>query len=282
MEKDIFRFERAMKASDPQWILNVSDVHYDSVDCDRKLLKRHFDQAKERNAWIIITGDWFDAMGTKKDPRSLPNDIRPEYNKVGGSYIDLIVKDSYDFLKPYKENIKLITEGNHETNITRRQQIDPLNYLIELLNQGEETVQLGRYEGAIVFKFQRSKDSNRGTSSWYYHHGYGGSAKRSKGILEADIMVSQHQWADILTSGHTHQKWDYLHTTKHLNILTDSWETRETTILKTGSYKKRSGWAVEKGFNEPTLGGYWVKYFWKKTNTGYKLRYKVEKAGLYD
>jgi hypothetical protein len=262
MEKNnIHYYSRKFKQSEDFWVLNVSDVHYDSKNCDRKLLKKHFDLAKKRNAFILINGDWLDVMGMKHDPRSIPNDIRPEYMKAGGSYLDLVIQDSYEFLKNYKENIGLITYGNHETNIVRRQQIDPLKYLAALLNDGEETVKLGGYQGAVIFKLCRTKTNY--CSKWYYHHGSGGGAKRSKGILNADLLVSQNSWADVITCGHDHQKWHLPFEVKHLNDKAMGWIKKRIDILRTGSYKKKSnafGWEVEKDFNEPTLGGYWVKY----------------------
>ena len=60
--------------------LLIADTHFDSIKCDRKLLKKHLDQAKEKNAKIFIFGDWFDCMGGKWDKRSTKADIRPEYN----------------------------------------------------------------------------------------------------------------------------------------------------------------------------------------------------------
>jgi len=284
MEKkplNIHRLSRMMKSSEEQWILNVSDVHFDSKNCDRKLLKKHFDLAKKRNAWIIINGDWLDVMGMKHDPRSIPNDIRPEYMKAGGSYLDLVIQDSYEFLKNYKDNVKLICYGNHETNIVKRQQIDPLKYLALLLNQNQKCVELGGYQGAIIMKFQRTATGDRRTSKWYYHHGEGGGAKRSKGILNADLLVSQNTWADVITSGHDHSKWHLPFSVNQLNERTDDWYTRRIDILRSGSYKKKSkefGWEIEKNFNEPTLGGWWVRYFLEKEKNNYYLSKTVEEA----
>ena len=41
----------------------------------------------------------------------------------------------------------------------------------------------------------------------HYHHGYGGGAKRSKGILGADIDQKDFPDADFILRGHDHQKW---------------------------------------------------------------------------
>lgn len=260
------------KFSDPFYVFSISDIHYDSRKCDRKLLKKHFKKAQELNAKIIINGDFLDVMGMKRDPRSIPNDIRPEYMHPDASYLDLVIDDAYRFLKPFKDNILLINYGNHETNIVKRQQTDPLKRLWKLLGGEESGIQIGAYQGAIIFKIKYG--TMNFCSKWYYHHGSGGSARRSKGILNADILISQNSWADVITSGHDHQKWHLPVSVNNLNVLNTEWVTRRIDILRTGSYKKKSkdfGWEVERDFNEPTLGGYMVKYYIKGEGRNKKL-----------
>jgi len=281
--KNILKIKRVFKMSQDHWVLNVSDVHFDSRKCDRKLLKKHFDEAKKKGADIVINGDWFDVMGMKRDPRSIPNDIRPEYLVPEASYLDLVIEDSYNFLKNYADNILLIGYGNHETNIVKRQQTDPLKRLVQLLNNNrEKKVELGAYFGAIILTMSRNKDfSSSLNSTWYYHHGSGGGAKRSKGILNADLLVSQNGWADIITSGHDHQKWHLPFEVLSLNEKTLSWEERRIDILRSGSYKKKStdfGWEVEKDFNQPTLGGWWVYYRWTQRNNKTTLKTEIKEA----
>lgn len=90
----------------------LSDVHFDSVACDRGAVKRHLDKALNENALIIIGGDWFDAMQGKFDPRRNMDELRPEYRCE--KYYDVVVEDSAEFLKPYAKNIIAVTQGNHE------------------------------------------------------------------------------------------------------------------------------------------------------------------------
>lgn len=265
--KNIHEYQTRLKCGEDFYVINVSDVHFDSRKCDRKLLKKHFDFAKEVGGKIIINGDWFDLMGMKRDPRSIPNDIRPEYMHPDASYLDLVIDDSYKFLNKYKENILLIGYGNHETNIIKRQQTDPLKRIWALLGGEESGIFLGGYQGCMIFKI-KFYNNNR-VSKWFYHHGSGGGAKRSKGILNADILVAQNSWADVITSGHDHQKWHLPYDVKTLTHATNQWTKKRINILRTGSYKKKStdfGWEVERDFNEPTLGGYAVKYYLKKEN----------------
>ena len=278
--ENIHRHDFNIKFKDEVWVLNVSDVHYDSKNCDRKLLKKHFDFIKSVNGKIIINGDWLDVMGMKHDPRSIPNDIRPEYMKPGASYLDLVIEDSFEFLKKYKDNLLLIGYGNHETNIVKRQQIDPLKWLVKLLHAKGSNVMLGCYTGALILGFNIN-GTDRRTSKIFYHHGYGGNAKRSKGVLNADLDIGQNPWADIITSGHDHQKWHLPYMVKDLDDKNNKWRKRKVDILKTGSYKKKSegfGWEVEKNFNEPTLGGYFIKYKYKHEETTKLLTTEIIEA----
>ena len=74
-----------------QKLLLMSDIHYDSKYCDRKLLKRDLDNANKENALILIAGDFFDAMQGKKDLRGSYDELRPEYKT--DKYFDVIVDE---------------------------------------------------------------------------------------------------------------------------------------------------------------------------------------------
>lgn len=272
---NIHNFKFPLKGSETFKLLVVSDVHYDSKNCDRELLKKHFKRIKAEGGKIIIIGDLFDVMGCKRDPRSIPGDIRPEYMKHGESYLDLVIKDMHKFLKPYAENILVMSYGNHETNIVRRNEVDVMRWLVHLLNQdlkhtSEHQIELGAYQGVIHFQFNRTKQAKNG-SVLYYHHGSGGGAKRSKGILNADILVAQNPFADVIVSGHDHNKWYLPYHVRTLTNQKNNWIEKKIDILRTGSYKKKSkkfGWEIEKDFNEPTLGGWLINYEWLRNEKG--------------
>jgi len=66
--------------NDSELILKIylfSDVHFDSVMCNRKALEKHLNKAKEEDALIVLGGDWFDAMQGRFDPRSSLDELRP-------------------------------------------------------------------------------------------------------------------------------------------------------------------------------------------------------------
>lgn len=240
-------------------MLVVSDVHYDSKHCDRKLLKKHFDLALKSNSPIFCNGDWFDLMGGKYDPRNnLPGtDVLPEYR--GSNYIDLVIEDSYEFLKPYGHLLTIWGQGNHETSVTKRMHTNPTKRLVQMLQHDGSPIQMGGYSGYIRWQYRRNKELK--AFLMHYHHGYGGNAKRSKGILSADIDSMQHPDADIIVRGHDHNKW---HLPLTVERISNQLKRKITKVhhLRTGSYKifgdGYSGWEVQKGFGQPTIGGWWV------------------------
>ena len=250
----IQRCVHRVKVEEGQSFLFISDVHYDSTKCDRKLLKKHLDKAQSENAVVIVNGDWFDLMQGKYDPRGSYSDLRPEYKSI--TYLDDVINDTVEFLSNYP-CVKFIGRGNHETNIEKRLHTSPLDRVAALL---PHEVTVAGYAGWI--KVMMHQNGNRTSSSWiHYHHGYGGNAPRSKGVLKVDLDQMQFADADVILRGHTHQKW-------HVPVTVDRISDRgglyqkTTHHLTTGSYKllgdRFGGWAVEKGFNTPRLGGWWA------------------------
>ncbi len=224
---------------------------------------------KEKNGQIIIVGDWFDVMGTYMDPRSKADQINPAYIQRGRSYLDLVVEDSYEFLKPYKENLMLISEGNHETNIRKRHDTDILDRLVFLLNQNEGSpVHKGRYAGWIKFSIERKNGGTGRAFMIAYHHGGGGNAKRSKSILYSQLDALEYPDANLIVSGHSHDKiYDPSNVRRRIDV--KSGKTFHDTIhwIKTGSYKRShdtDGWEVQKKFTPKKLGGWFVDLEYKR------------------
>jgi len=253
-----FREERMLKPNEVTTVgLLLSDVHYDSVKCDRDMLKDHLDKALALKASVYIFGDWFDLMQGMYDPRRSYSSLRPEYKSI--TYLDDVIDDAAEFLEPYKEVLALIGRGNHETNIEKRLSTSPIDRLVGALGGG---VMAGPYSGWVQLVYTRNFDAHGGRHQrmLHFHHGYGGNAPRSKGVLNVDLDQKEWPDADLIVSGHTHQKW---HVPITVERITPKLNTFEDTVhhLKLGSYKKLdrfAGWEVEKGFQQPRLGGWWM------------------------
>ena len=253
-----FREERILKPNEVTTVgLLLSDVHFDSVKCDRDMLKDHLDKALALKASVYIFGDWFDLMQGMYDPRRSYSSLRPEYKSI--TYLDDVINDAVEFLEPYKEVLAMVGRGNHETNIEKRLSTSPIDRLVGALGGG---IMAGPYSGWVQLVYSRNANNHGGRHQrmLHFHHGYGGNAPRSKGVLNVDLDQKEWPDADVIVSGHTHQKW---HVPMSVERITDRLNTYEDTVhhLKLGSYKKLdrfAGWEVEKGFQQPRLGGWWM------------------------
>lgn len=255
-------WRKRTREQEPAHTLHISDVHYDSAKCDRDLLRRHLDEIKACEGQVFIYGDWFDVMGCYQDPRSKAVDIRPEYYVKGREYLNAVIEDSVEFLQPYAKNIAFIGEGNHESEIRRRRDVDILAWMIRLLQEMGSSVVRGGYTGWNEFCLESSKHGSHSCLT-HYHHGYGGGAKRSKGMLDAQLATFQYPDADIIFRGHDHQKFHDPSNVKYRYQSAYKIETMETShYIKTGSYKNAAsgtgGWEVQKGFYPSRLGGWFI------------------------
>ncbi len=183
----------------------------------------------------------------------------------------MVIEDSIEFLRPYANNIALISEGNHETMVAKKHDTNPLKRLANGLQAHNPSIAHGRYSGYAVFSFEYELGNVKVKRTLHYHHGFGGNAKRSKGMLDVQLEVMKYPDADILARGHDHQKWYDPSTTRQRltrrgNVYYDS-----TAFVKTGSYKAglgagEGGFEVEKNFMPVKLGGWWLHFHFNKQN----------------
>lgn len=175
-----------------------SDVHFDSPDCDRETLKKHFDFCLKDGRYILINGDWFDAIILSDRKRSVPHLIENT-----DSQLNKKLEESYEFLKPYQKNILFMGRGNHEESIIKYNGIDLLQMLTTMLNMGQEhKVLYGNYANFLRFTFKK-KDRKEFNYDMYVHHGSGGNAPVTKGIIDWS-RIGKSVNADLIWLGHRH------------------------------------------------------------------------------
>jgi hypothetical protein len=255
--------------------LLLSDPHFDSAQCNRQLFSRHLKQAIDKDAPIIICGDFFDAMQGKWDKRSSWSSIRPEHH--GEDYLDRLVDTAAEYLKPYAKNIYLLSYGNHETSIIKRHQVDLIQRLAQELKRMGSPVMVGTYSGAVQFRFHMTPrkaktkiGGQQGTALMAYHHGYGGGGAVTKGFIDHSRTRS-HVHADIYFSGHIHYR------NLDDNVIR-TWTSQGKPLLKrqlflrASTYKREwHGWATEKGMGPRPLGGWWLEFSRHLSGENYTL-----------
>jgi hypothetical protein len=235
-----------------------SDRHHDSLHCNRALELQHLKQAQERNAWIIDAGDLFDAMAGKYDPRRSYDDLRPEY--LTGHYYDAIVDDAAAFYAPYSERFLMVGRGNHEASVYEKASTDLTSRFTAELRRAGSQVVTGGIGGWIVFKFTHKTGGGRFGVNYRYHHGGGGNAPVTKGVIATARQAVYLPDADIVHNGHNHQ--EYALAIKRERISNQGVPSFDTVhFIRTPGYKcdyDEGGWGDLKQFPPTPNGATWV------------------------
>jgi len=186
-------------------LLCSSDQHYDSIDCDKLMLKRHYDKAKIENVPIAIFGDFFDAMQGRSDKRSSKSALDPKL--LRSSYINGLIEQATDFLTPYAHNIISWSSGNHETSILKYAEVDLLELTIQRIRENTGvTIPQMPYTGWLLLQVYL-KEKHINTIKLAYTHGSGGGGAVTKGTIIASRRANFLPDADIVISGHIHESW---------------------------------------------------------------------------
>jgi hypothetical protein len=245
--RDAYVVDIKTKLNKEHGFLLMSDVHFDSKYCDRKLLKKHLDHAKENGFGVFLFGDTFDCMGGKYDRRSSKEDLRPEYQV--GDYFNAIVDDAANFFFPYADIIEGIGDGNHEISVRKHHEIDLTKMLAQRLN----TLALP-YSGFIRFKFE-SKDGGRTSRVLYFNHGSGGNSPVTKGVISTNRRQVQIV-ADFFVSGHNHNEF-ILPLGRAMLTAQNRLKFSDALHINTGTYKRewgKSDFSMSVGFAPEVMG----------------------------
>jgi hypothetical protein len=254
-----------------RYFLLISDVHLDSVHCDRVKLKEHLDLALERNAPVFIFGDLLDLMQGKYDPRSNKGDLNPKYNTA--RYIDEVIKDVVEFLTPYKSILAFYSPGNHETSVEKRIEygiVDKICYQLEMSQ--------GNYSGYIYCRFfAYLEEGTKVPLIIGYHHGYGGGGPVTRDSIQTARKAVYLPDANVVISGHTHDRWIIPITRNRISRYGESID--QQWHIKTGTYQNApidfNGYAIEKGLAPKSGAGIWMKY---TIGSDLKLNYNFQFA----
>ena len=250
---------------DTRKIMLMSDIHFDSPECDRNKLKRDLNMAKGEGMPVFIFGDLFDVMGGMRDRRSKKGDIRKEYDNA--NYFGSIVEDAVNFFKPYKDTIAFISLGNHEDSTLAINEIDLTKMFIIGLNPD---IAYGKYTGFVSIILHTPHKTWR--KVLYYTHGSGGNSPSTKGMPKA-LRRSGMIEADLYVSGHIHQDWETVQMRTYLdkggNI-----RNKETVHAQLSAYKEAGQWEKSREFPATYIGGRIAKFEPFTVNQG-KIDYRI-------
>lgn len=267
LSADAFQISFPVRNSgDERWVLLMSDEHWDNQHCDLALLKRHHEEALERDAPILKFGDLFCAMQGKWDKRSDQNQLRPEHR--GNNYLDLLVTSAAKFYQPFSSHIAVISPGNHELSIAQRHQTDLIERLCDRL--GPQTMHAA-YTGFIRFRMFREIAGGKASAlcrDLHYHHGYGGGGEVTRGLIDNSRTRGQYI-ADIYYSGHIHRRNHDENIVQYLDA-SGNVAQREQLFLRGGAYKHDEDctWHKTQGRGARPLGGWWLKFTYHRSVKG--------------
>lgn len=253
------------KKSWEKWFLLSSDRHFDHPKSDRDLQTYHLNQLKERGGHLIDNGDLFCFMQGKFDKRGSKSSVKDIYNN--STHFDSIIDDASDYFAKYKEQLFYFGVGNHEYDIKNRAEWSPLRRFSDTLElkHGCKNFVVGDYSSYIKLKFECG-DGNRQSINLFLHHGFGGNAPQTKGLLPMRRMQETYPDADVIMTGHTHTQ--FLVPIKRYRLDRNGKTYYDNQyLLKTPTYKDefdkgRASWGTKKGFAPAPLGAWWLKFYY--------------------
>jgi predicted phosphodiesterase len=257
-------------------ILTCSDIHIDSDNCNRELLKKHCEEAD----YIRIIGDLFDLMQGKNDKRRSYSDLKDKYKST--NYIDEVIKDAAEFFKPYAKKLIFVGLGNHETSVISNVGTNPISAFCMLMRMHGSMVVEGTYQGYIVDTLKKpNSGGNTNNVITAFHHGHGGAPQKTEGTLEMEADKAKYPNADIIVKGHNHFKWHNPGQTRYWLNKAYKIEKRVQHHVRLGTYKESKftdGWEVEKGFKPTPLGSYFITYITYRVGESTKLKFEITEA----
>lgn len=253
-DANVVKADLIMNGDETARFLLMSDIHIDSVYCDRDALMHDIKTAYNMGAWFIIAGDIFDAMQGKFDPRRNMDELRPEYRR--DDYFDAVIDDTAEILSPYADRILVIGYGNHETSILRRNNTDLIARLTKRLNRINSPAIAGAagYAGWIVLT-PKSHEGNphcRPLRLRYAHSAGGGNAPVTRGMISTNRQAVYLPDADVVLNGHNHEGYIAAISRLRLSnkgreIQTSMWFVRTPGYKRVfGSSRAKHGFDIEK------------------------------------
>lgn len=241
--------------------------------------KKHLDQARERGAKVLDFGDAYCAMQGRYDKRSDKSDIRPEHQS--GNYLDRLVTTGADWFGDYADILLQFSMGNHESSILKHHETNLVERLVERINATRNSqIMSSGFSGWVRFMFT-TKKTERTSRKLAWHHGYGGDAPVTKGVIQTNRMAVYLPDADIVVTGHTHNEWQFPIPRVRLS---DSGQVfhDEQLHLKIPGYKEEyedghGGWHIERGGPPKPIGAVWLRFYYENSAPG-KIATEVTRA----
>lgn len=221
----------------------MSDLHIGGLHVDYDLIESELKRAKSLGAKILINGDVFDAIMPGDRKRYRANNLHPRMFRAGDDMIGESIRWAIEILEPYKDDIIMIGDGNHDDAVARYHHIEPVKHLVIALNgAGNTKIKYGGYHGFIHVKMPILESEPHRMAHYviHYHHGAGGAAPVTKGAITFSRANMWLEGVDAIWRGHTHHRQAGRDSKVLFNpsVMEPSERviTKDVLTLRTGSY----------------------------------------------
>ena len=202
MREPLIKVVQYDKEEIPQLKLALfSDLHIGADDIDLPRMKRDLATAAVEGRRFLINGDIAELI--------LPGDKkRWSASKMNSQRDDILneaLEQSFDVLKPYANYIDLIGTGNHDESPIKYDSFDLVGALVGMLNREKTNGNIHRagYQGYVKYMLRPTNGTASIPFTIYMHHGSGGSAPVSKGMIDFNRVLVSHR-ANLYWLGHKH------------------------------------------------------------------------------
>lgn len=194
------QFNTTIRANIPLKMALISDTHIDNPNFDKATFVEHAQYCLDDQRYMLLGGDLFDGI-IRTDQKRAVNSLLER----GDNQLNIKLDMAYELLKPYQEQILFFGRGNHEESILKYNGVDLLEMLAKILNAGKKhQIIVGNYANFLRFNFQDKRGKSVAHYDIYQHHGMGGSAPVTKGMIDFN-RIAKGVNADLIWIGHKHQ-----------------------------------------------------------------------------
>ena len=258
-------FTTRLQANVPLKVALFSDPHIDSPNFDESTFIEHANYCLNDQRYIMFGGDMFDSI-IRTDQKRAVNSLLEK----GDNQLNIKIDRVYELLKPYQNQILFFGRGNHEESILKHNGLDLLEMLAKVLNAGQKhQIIVGNYANFIRFSWVDNRNTPHLRYDIYQHHGMGGSAPVTKGMIDFN-RIAKGVNADLIWIGHKHQsvidasdpimfldQWGNVILKNRQCIMTPSYQKGRTIDPNINFAERMYSHTALSGFGELTLTPYY-------------------------
>lgn len=216
-----------------------SDIHLGATDIQEDRLRDDLKRSCDEGRRILFNGDMVEAILPMDKKRYTPSRAMSQRDDV----LNELTYYAVDFLAPYVDYIDLIGTGNHDDAPIKYNGYDIVGAIVTLLNTKRSktlgNIHRAGYQGYARYCLANNYKGRRmhhSTFTIYHHHGAGGSAPVSKGMIDINRIVYAHD-ADLYWLAHKHVgTMDPYIMRDHLTS-SNKYEVRRCQAVFTAGYK---------------------------------------------